>query len=165
VGVQRQGEKMLTERMHRSALAAIVEFHSTIVMNVITFFGVVALYNDLTRRGIGWVNMAGELTVRDKEWKEKYERRGFRLFSDSRLGGEVKSHVCGQDTNCSLTVRDLFDEGVGVMVFPQFRETNVGALLERLEPVFRWRSKGGRCFRERTSTGGWIQVSSGVYEL
>ncbi|KAF9563138.1 hypothetical protein CPC08DRAFT_761079 [Agrocybe pediades] len=57
-----------------SPIAAVVESHSTLIMNYIAWYGVVSLYPDLTLRKVGVAVEARECAV---ECFDKYKDRGF----------------------------------------------------------------------------------------
>ncbi|KAG2022488.1 hypothetical protein CC2G_000230 [Coprinopsis cinerea AmutBmut pab1-1] len=149
-----------------SALRSILEFHSTFVMNVITYFGVVSLYKGMTRKRIGWMNIRGRvLKERDEEWLEKYRLRGYTAYRDSRLGGEHGRHRCGRHVNCGQTERSLFDEGVGVVKFSRYAGTDTQTLLESLEPEFTWRALNIRCEGRTGGISGYVRHQHGFQRL
>ncbi|KAH6899546.1 hypothetical protein BKA70DRAFT_1115336 [Coprinopsis sp. MPI-PUGE-AT-0042] len=129
----------------RSALAPILGFHSTIVMNVICHFGVISLYSKPTRYGVGWTNIDHGLTNRDGRWFNKYKDRNYRLFQDSRMQGLFGRHVCGAHVYCAHTIRCLQDDGVQVYTFPAYSACDHSELLIGLEHQFRWRLKNSGC--------------------
>jgi hypothetical protein len=136
----------------RSALVPIVAFHSTPVMNFVAYFGIVSLYGDLTSRGLGWVNRYpqsadGKLMwyyKNDHIWREKYEKRGYELWTGSDIPG-AGGHLCGVDDACTLTVRNLFDSGVVVTKFERYQSEDTTTLLKTLEPTFVWRLRNRNC--------------------
>ncbi|KAH6904074.1 hypothetical protein BKA70DRAFT_1109707 [Coprinopsis sp. MPI-PUGE-AT-0042] len=128
-----------------SALMSIVAFHSTVVMNFITYFGLVSLYGDLTRARLGWSNLDGNSqSKRDQLWMEKYRKRGYHIFDDSSLRG-LCPHQCGTNHHCTQSERSLHDAAVKVVKFSQFRDHESPPLLASLEEVFVWRLKNQRC--------------------
>ncbi|KAH6891944.1 hypothetical protein BKA70DRAFT_1119350 [Coprinopsis sp. MPI-PUGE-AT-0042] len=129
----------------RSALAPILGFHSTIVMNVICYFGVISLYAKPTRYGIGWINLDHRPSARDVRWLNKYRERDYRLFQDSRMQGIFGRHVCGAHVCCAHTIRCLQDDGVQVYTLPAYRGCDSSELLSGLEHHFRWRLKNSGC--------------------
>ncbi|KAJ7432327.1 hypothetical protein B0H11DRAFT_1677197, partial [Mycena galericulata] len=71
-----------------NALTAIFKFHSTVVMNFISFYGRFSAYGDLTEKNIGVINPAflaeGVTRTRTMECVEKYRQRGFDIRLDVR---------------------------------------------------------------------------------
>ncbi|KAH6907215.1 hypothetical protein BKA70DRAFT_1104944 [Coprinopsis sp. MPI-PUGE-AT-0042] len=147
----------------RSALVPIVAFHSTPVMNFIAYFGVVTLYAELTDRGEGWMNRymkADSKELRyyrnDYAWIEKYEERGYALWTGSDIPGPSKDHRCGLDEECTLTVRNLFDNGVEVRRFRKYRSQHPTTLLKTLEPCFVWSLRNRNCKSRSTLKAGIV---------
>ncbi|KAH6890746.1 hypothetical protein BKA70DRAFT_1234458 [Coprinopsis sp. MPI-PUGE-AT-0042] len=144
----------------RSALVPIVAFHSTPVMNFIAYFGIVSLYGNLTSRGVGWINRYPKSAdgkhlwyhKKDSIWLEKYQQRGYTLWTGSDIP-EVspEGHRCGVDEVCTLTVRNLFDNGVVVERFQQYQSEDPVTLLRTLEPSFVWRLRNRNCKANSTS--------------
>lgn len=99
-------------------IATVLDFHSTLVMNYIAWYGVVSLYNPLTKLGIGLI-----LTLGDKEKTcfEKYEDRGYTF-----------RHEVPEDITLSR-VRQLSDE------FSSFKPfDNIPPTVEHLEYPITW---------------------------
>jgi hypothetical protein len=147
----------------RSALVPIVAFHSTPVMNFIAYFGVVTLYKDLTKRGVGWINRyprrdgTGLSYYRnDNCWMEKYEERGYELWTGSDIPGPSEEHRCGIDEECTLTVRNLFDNGVEVRRFRRYQSQDPITLLKTLEPCFVWSLRNRNCKSRSTLKSGIV---------
>ncbi|KAH6905252.1 hypothetical protein BKA70DRAFT_1226018 [Coprinopsis sp. MPI-PUGE-AT-0042] len=138
----------------RSALVPIVAFHSTPVMNFVAYFGIVSLYGNVTSHGVGWINRYPKSAngkhlwyhKNDKVWLEKYEKRGFTLWTGSDIPGvTLGGHRCGLDEACTLTVRNLFDNGVVVTKFESYQSEDSTTLLKTLEPSFVWRLRNRNC--------------------
>jgi hypothetical protein len=126
----------------------VIGFHSTPAMNVITFFGVIALYGRSTRKRTGW--MASKPSDRGSvAGVRKYRKHKFEIFPDSRMGVDMLQHDCRRSVECSLTERSLHDEGVQVFPFPQYAGTEPAVLLNSLETTFRWRLPSTGCFRKQ----------------
>ncbi|EFI26880.1 hypothetical protein CC1G_15281 [Coprinopsis cinerea okayama7 len=127
-----------------SALPAILAFHSTVVMNVIGYCGVLSFYRDLTVRKTGWINIkGGGISQRDRRWLKKYEDRGFSLHRDSRMNKGPGEHVCGVAYTCGQSRRSILDGGVGYVPFMGYRDKEKGEVLKSIEEVLEWRP-GGR---------------------
>ncbi|KAH6883624.1 hypothetical protein BKA70DRAFT_1125865 [Coprinopsis sp. MPI-PUGE-AT-0042] len=140
--------------MCRSALVPIVAFHSTPVMNFIAYFGIVSLYGNLTSRGVGWINRYPKSAdgrhlwyhKNDDVWLEKYEKRGYTLWTGSDIPGATPGgHRCGLDEACTLTLRNLFDDGVIVTKFEDYQSEDPITLLKTLEPSFVWQLRNRNC--------------------
>ncbi|KAH6905913.1 hypothetical protein BKA70DRAFT_1056271, partial [Coprinopsis sp. MPI-PUGE-AT-0042] len=119
-----------------SPLPAIACFHSTVVMSFIAYYGVVSLYPDLVRRQTGWINRADPATRRDVPWIDKYNQRGYHILGDSRL---MEKHECRTSPSCTQTIRNLFDQGVTVAKFREYRYIGDMTLLKSTERVFIWK--------------------------
>ncbi|KAH6888991.1 hypothetical protein BKA70DRAFT_1442604 [Coprinopsis sp. MPI-PUGE-AT-0042] len=156
----------------RCALVPIVAFHSTPVMNFIAYFGVVSLYGSLTEMGMRWVNRdltSKPLSQQDIEgWMRKYADRGYTIYEGSNIPGPYKGHRCRLDEECTLTIRHLFDDGVRITKFPQYRgEANL-TLLKTLEPVFAWQLRNRACKGETNEDGdrrGFVKTVDEYYRL
>jgi hypothetical protein len=151
-----------TYTLSSSPLPAIVGFHSTIVMNFIAYYGVVSLYPELVRRRVGWLNSAEPAIRRDHRWIDKYVRRGFRIFGDSRLVGK---HICGITPSCSQSTRSLFDEGVEIAKFREYRYIGDMTLLKSTERTFVWKGNNNKCIRVFKDGKGWAVTHKEYVEL
>ncbi|KAH6888210.1 hypothetical protein BKA70DRAFT_1121905 [Coprinopsis sp. MPI-PUGE-AT-0042] len=140
----------------KSALAPIVAFHSTPVMNFITYFGVVSLYGKMTSERIGWMNLDGPPTTRDRKWIAKYQERGYRLFTNSKMHNSADFHQCGVHLHCVQSERSIHDSGVLVTTFTTHREQKKTNLLRSIEPVLVWRLKNGNCDEGVTGERGFV---------
>jgi hypothetical protein len=115
---------------------AIVNFRATIVMNVITYFGVVSLYRDSTSRGVSWSNIDGAIRPRDAKWLRKYRERGYAVVRSDR-------HIaCSGDCDCPRRVRSIFDNCVGVVKFADYAMEDTTMLLRGLQQRFIWQLNG-----------------------
>ncbi|KAK6972184.1 hypothetical protein R3P38DRAFT_2469102, partial [Favolaschia claudopus] len=96
-----------------NAASAIFQFHSTIVMNYISGWGVFCAYPELTLEGKSITNLS-VLTNEEQRKRatycfDKYGERGIdhrKKLSDHRAWS---SHVCGVDPSCPTTFRALHD--------------------------------------------------------
>jgi hypothetical protein len=90
------------------ATSAVMLFHSTPVMNFITWNSFVSAYPRMTDEWIGMVNSHRKEPINKmKECLKKYEARGFVFVDPKEWLGE---HVCGSQGYCSKTVRSILDE-------------------------------------------------------
>ncbi|KAK7035712.1 hypothetical protein R3P38DRAFT_3183528 [Favolaschia claudopus] len=98
-----------------NAAEAIFRFHSTIVMNFISGYGVLCAYPALTLRKKSIANhgvMADQLSRdRGRGCFEKYEERGISTKDHLREHALWSHHVCGSDKSCPSTFRTLHDDG------------------------------------------------------
>ncbi|KAH6919359.1 hypothetical protein BKA70DRAFT_1087530 [Coprinopsis sp. MPI-PUGE-AT-0042] len=130
----------------RSPFPAIIAFHSTLVMNVITYFGIVSLYGQPTAQKMGWYNGSRRLNQRDRDWMRKYRQRGYSIYNNSlEAQAELGRHKCGTSTHCTQTIRSLFDDGVHLYRFKEYLHKDKTELLKRLEPWFIWRLQNSQC--------------------
>ena len=84
---------------------AIAQFHSTCVMNFISYYGIVCMYPGWTMRKKGLVKASTEQQVIDK-----YRGRGFDMvFTSEELPGYEPNHMCGRHQCCPKTERELHD--------------------------------------------------------
>jgi hypothetical protein len=105
--LKRDGEKIdLIRTTEDHILATVTQFHSTVVMNYITFYGIFCLYPEWTMRRKALV------TRRNVSCKilDKYQIRGFKIgYTSSELSKHDVSHNCGKDICCPTTTRNLRD--------------------------------------------------------
>jgi len=93
----------------------IAGFHSTIVMNYISWYGLVCLYPEWTQKKKGLIVVD---TIISKASFKKYEKRGFTLFRDNRpLTDNMDAHFCTIGSACPETERCLHDEDCGFVPF------------------------------------------------
>ncbi|KAG2022496.1 hypothetical protein CC2G_000238 [Coprinopsis cinerea AmutBmut pab1-1] len=145
----------------KSALPAILRFHSTLVMNVITHFGVVSFYRTPTTAGVGWTTKEGMLGLGDLSALDKYRERGYTILRDSRLGDFIGEHICGKDARCTQTYRCIQDDEVGVAPFAGYQHQKRTDLLRSMEDVLIWRLKNHNCYRSTSDTTALIITGQG----
>ncbi|KAH6867331.1 hypothetical protein BKA70DRAFT_1218608 [Coprinopsis sp. MPI-PUGE-AT-0042] len=145
-----------------SAVAAVIAFHSTTVMNLLTYFGVVSLYAETTSRRVGWVNGKYGMRNKDVNWMRKYRSRGFRCVQDTL---STTPHKCGQSIRCTQTVRRLDDEGVEIATFREYWPMNRRTLLNSIEPVFMWKLRNNRCREPSNVEDGWVLTDTEFLRL
>ncbi|KAJ7768501.1 hypothetical protein B0H16DRAFT_1308003 [Mycena metata] len=94
--------------------AAVFHFHSTVVMNYLSAFGLYCAYPSLTLKDLSVANLPvvlGEIGVRARaeECFDKYRSRGVTFETDvTRLPGHTV-HVCRADPECPHTIRSTED--------------------------------------------------------
>jgi len=118
--------------MDSHVVGTITQFHSTVVMNYIAFYGVVCLYPMWTMKN------AGLVVVREAEKRgciQKYRARGYTMaYKGSAMPNFDEGHCCGQDPTCPRTRRTLHD---GHSLFVPF--DNIPAHLPSAEATMvRW---------------------------
>lgn len=85
----------------------ITRFHSTLVMNYLSWFGLVVLYPEWTvnKRGLIVVD-----TPASQQCVTKYVDRGYALYHDVfELTEPLEEHVCQVDPYCPISMRSLYD--------------------------------------------------------
>ncbi|KAJ7715120.1 hypothetical protein B0H16DRAFT_1340234 [Mycena metata] len=95
--------------------AAVFHFHSTVVMNYLSAFGLYCAYPSLTLSDTGVMNLP--VVLRDvrartnaEDCYEKYRTRGVTMVNDVRkLSGHAR-HECRRDAECPHTLRSTVDE-------------------------------------------------------
>ena len=98
-----------------SPVRAVAEFHSTLVMNYIAWYGLVCLYPALTLDKKALINADDE---RARERHERYEARGFQFMRrHPQRPSDGPRQACRRCFECPSTVRSLFDEGVMFVPF------------------------------------------------
>lgn len=103
-------------------LKAVVEFHSTLLMNAISSSGLVCLYASLTLRNVGIINygLPSIPGVNGVAHFDKYRLRGFSLeesledLDDSLV---EDGHRCRVNPSCPSTIRTIHDAGVLFIAF------------------------------------------------
>lgn len=116
----------------QSGLQPIFEFHSTVVMNYIAWYGVVCLYPGLTLKRRGLINHH-VLPSRVAACIEKYRSRGFDLQPSLGIWNSTRAHICEEDPNCPNSRRHILSPSV---FFVTFRE---GFSLEDFEDDIEWK--------------------------
>ncbi|KAJ7474498.1 hypothetical protein B0H11DRAFT_2236183 [Mycena galericulata] len=134
-----------------NALVVLLKFHSTIVMNFVSFHGIFCAYPELTEHNMGLASpafwMEGPSFRRKKEGIEKYRARGAEMYTKLTDISAFASHECGVDANCPSTVRYMHDgKGKFVPLFAHRRSTTTSifdAYDGRSSVV--WSLGGGTC--------------------
>ena len=108
--LKRDGERIdLIGTTEEHVLTAVTQFHSTAVMNYITFYGIVCLYPEWTMRR----NVPCKIL-------DKYRGRGFKMaHTSSELAKYDINHNCGKHICCPRTIRNLQD---GLNLFVPFND-------------------------------------------
>ncbi|KAJ3520266.1 hypothetical protein NMY22_g12831 [Coprinellus aureogranulatus] len=134
-----------------SSPSAIFAFHSTVVMNFVTWNGLVSGYPLSTCKGFGFVNACRRKHPRKLETcLEKYMNRGYTYLETCKDWKE--EHVCGQHGYCALTERRIGD--AWTMRISLAGE--LGSLPDVVDDELQWRLA---C---RTRCGGGIPSSGKV---
>jgi len=113
-------------------IQAVAEFHSTLVMNYISWYGAVSFYPALTLAGKGIMN-ANSTSAND--CREKYESKGFQFTC--RL---LEKHDCRRYFACPSTVRSIHDSSIMHVPF-----ASVSSTLAMLEDNLVWRLNNNTC--------------------
>ncbi|KAJ7112878.1 hypothetical protein C8R46DRAFT_932425, partial [Mycena filopes] len=147
-----------------NAAIAVFQFHSTLVMNILRWDGLLCAYPDSTLKGIGLVNtsyiIGGAGIQRTAECLRKYEQRGFVFMREvgkltntrgAALTGSCQvldGHQCEVSPSCLASVRDLYDEGIMFIPFEGYVPAEVGGEQGRAEgdtQSVEWRLGGALC--------------------
>ena len=113
----------------------IAKFHSTIVMNYVSWYGLVCLYPNWTLQKKGLITVDNLVS---RPCIKKYENRGFVLLSDNKeVAGPSSAHICGMTAECPETTRDLHDDGCAFQPFEGHRQ-----MLAAYETAFTWNLPG-----------------------
>lgn len=99
-----------------SELQPIFEFHSTIVMNFIAWYGLVCLYPSLTLCGRGLINHC-PIPDRIIPCLQKYFNRGFDLRIDVDTWEDTSPHFCGLFASCPTRIGTLLGESIFFLPF------------------------------------------------
>jgi len=132
-------------------LRAVVEFHSTLLMNAILSSGVVCLYASLTLRNVGLINygLARMPGVHGVGIFDKYRLRGFSLeerLEDLDDSLPEDSHRCRVDPSCPSTVRTIHDVGVLFIVLDYVNDH-----FSTHRPTLVWRLANNSCCPAETN--------------
>ncbi|KAJ2912589.1 hypothetical protein MD484_g7830, partial [Candolleomyces efflorescens] len=134
----------------------IFQFHSTPVMNYLSFHGLVCLY-DITLYKLGVANYPAEdAPKRVQTCYAKYKDRGFQIW-----GHLEEEHTCKLDACCPQTIRSLFDKDVLHIRFPDHLETSPTELRRNEAKIAIWRlSTGAACNAMTEDTAGFAICDS-----
>ncbi|KAJ7680202.1 hypothetical protein DFH06DRAFT_1315009 [Mycena polygramma] len=133
---------MFVEGNHPAA--AVLQFHSTAVMNIVFFEGFLCLYPLLTLCKLSLMNGTnGDAYERERTARciEKYSERGITTAKQLSQLNKGKSHICSVDPNCPGTTRRVRDEHGRFFSFATGGDGE--GILEVLGPI-EWRL-GGTC--------------------
>ena len=121
-----------------SPIQAVVEFHLTLVMSYIAWYGLVCLYPVLTLQKRAVINVDNK---RAREHHKRYEARGFQLTRrhTQRPSDKAKQECC-QYFECPSTVRSILDKGVMFVPFGGIRDN-----LSLYERDIVWRLNNNTC--------------------
>ncbi|KAJ2911883.1 hypothetical protein MD484_g8534, partial [Candolleomyces efflorescens] len=126
------------------------KFHSTPVMNYLSFHGLVCLY-DITLYKMGIANYCEDVPRRVQACYDKYRDRGFDIWQHLE-----EDHICKIDGCCPQTVRSLFDKDVVHIRFPDFVETAEEELRKNEARIAMWRlATGAACKGPTHDTAGF----------
>lgn len=104
-----------------NATTAIFSFHSMVVMNFISTYGVFSAYPQLMLNNRGPINMAYKPTSRCLVVLKKYKKHGFSIKVNLTAWPEFDDHVCMKAYSCAMTVQDLYDQGALFIPFSSKR--------------------------------------------
>ena len=133
--LKREGEEEKIDLIGTTehVLTTITQFHSTAVMNYISFYGIVCLYPEWTLRRYALV------TRRNVPCRivDKYRARGFKMvFTSAELAKYDVNHDCAKHICCPKTIRDLGD-GLNLFVPFDDKAPNICDLEDNLQWTLR----------------------------
>jgi hypothetical protein len=135
---------------------AIFQFHSTVVMNYLTAFGLYCAYPALTLGNRGVANLSAILrnpSSRERILRcfDKYRARGVEIENDVTIFPEFAHHVCHVAAECPLTVRSTSDgKGLYQELFPPLEMEAVFAT--KNEHLVVWHLGGPMCRKDGQTT-------------
>ncbi len=132
-----------------NAATAIFYFHSTIVMNYISGFGVFSAYPALTleKKAIPNAGIWSDKATKERAFKcfPKYVGRGIEYREDLGRHKGWEKHKCGTDKSCPTTLRALHDGGSLFIPFPSVNLPDIEApIYDGIRSVI-WSLGGKRC--------------------
>lgn len=145
---------------HDSAIVPLM-FHSTVVMNFVTWDAMVCAYPRMLRDSVGLAN-TDRMNRRSRldGPLQKYRDRGFRVL---RSASEWDPrHVCGQNRYCGATERRLSDAAVMRVSLSNL----MGDPIMSFDGCISWKlAVSRRCLapdEPETSTPGWVKNENGL---
>ncbi|KAJ2917597.1 hypothetical protein MD484_g2750, partial [Candolleomyces efflorescens] len=137
------------------AVLPILHFHSTLVMNYISYHGLVCLY-ETTMHAIGLMNYNQPFPEVIQQCVQKYVSRGYTM--SMRL---EDPHECGEDSCCPQTIRSLFDSHVLHIRFKGYQDIPVKQLRRSEANHAVWRlSTGSECHEETWDNTGFVACNT-----
>ncbi|KAJ7471244.1 hypothetical protein B0H11DRAFT_1730552 [Mycena galericulata] len=135
--------------MGDSALLAVFDFHSTIVMNFISAYGLYCAYPHLTiaKKGLPATSEFGRPRGRRiRTCFQKYTNRGYAIKETLNEHLPAIGHTCFVHPYCPLTIRTVYD---GHAAFVRFRnpiqDSNIGGLIYDEKHSALWTLGGSAC--------------------
>lgn len=139
-----------------SAPTTIFVFHSTVVMNYITWDAVVCAYPQLLSEHRGLINTDLDQERADTEvCLTKYRSRGFQLHKSALPW--FPGHVCGVHKYCGRTLRGLDDSAV---LRIGLSSHDIGVSMDVVDPGLRWKlAVRGECGTpgQVVREAGWVR--------
>jgi len=97
----------VTTGLDNHVVKLITRFHSTLVMNYLSWFGLVDLYPEWTMEKRGLIVTDNPAS---RGCHAKYVERGYTLYRDVfQLTEPLEEHICSFDPYCPTSVRSLHD--------------------------------------------------------
>ncbi|KAK7028254.1 hypothetical protein R3P38DRAFT_3189731 [Favolaschia claudopus] len=132
-----------------NAATAIFHFHSTIVMNYFSGYGVFCAYPALTlaRKGILNSSVAQSDAQRRRVARciDKYTLRGFDMKTNLNEHKNWEQHTCAADASCPTTFRSLHDHASLFIPFPDFATAATAAPVYDGRTSVVWSLGGDAC--------------------
>lgn len=151
---------------YESATATLL-FHSTVVMNFVTWDALFCLYPRMLRDGVGLAN-SDRMDRRSfcEGPLQKYRSRGFRILRSAHEW--MPEHICGISGYCGLTERSIFDDAT---MYIQL-SNSVGMPVNSVSRNIAWKLATSHACGDSAdgadgadyvaSTPGWVKTGSGV---
>ncbi|KAK6993066.1 hypothetical protein R3P38DRAFT_2801068 [Favolaschia claudopus] len=135
-------------------ITAIFHFHTTLVMNYISGYGVFCAYPELTLARLATTNTSVVVSETQRrrigDCIDKYSARGFEMRDRLSDFVDHNPHLCGTDPLCPATIRSLHDSSSLFIPFPGFNAPGVRAPVFDGETSVIWSLGGTECMIEGT---------------
>ncbi|KAJ7029814.1 hypothetical protein C8F04DRAFT_962484 [Mycena alexandri] len=144
-----------------NAVAAIFQFHTTVVMNMLTAAGLYCAYPDLTLKSWGVANLTVLLkdsssSRRTRACYEKYRDRGVRIEKRVNNFPGLEHHECYVGAECPMTVRSTSDgKGLYAELFPPTVHERERREIDKYTTI--WMLGGPMCSQGNTYCNGFTK--------
>lgn len=147
-----------------NALVPIFSFHSTPVMNFISYYGIFCAYPELTLAYRGIINNTRPPSADLKKRYKKLKDRGFSLGKAITDWPAYDGHVCMSSKVCPQTARSLYDGGSMFFPFPKIQKEDDHKLIYNGLYSVVWSLDAGQvCKNQNPVTQGFSHSVSIVY--
>ncbi|KAF9467726.1 hypothetical protein BDZ94DRAFT_1155378, partial [Collybia nuda] len=140
-----------------NALTPIFSFHSTPVMNFISYYGIYCAYPGLTLQYRGIINNTNQEDPNLKKRYRKLKARGFSLKLSLSRWPSYDGHSCMTSKVCPQTVRSVYDQGSLFYPFPKIRLDKDHKLIYNGKDAVVWALDAGqRCANQNPVMRGFV---------